>query len=349
MLMLGPDLHRSKGGMTNWARDTIPHLEDEFQVDYVPTFSPGLASKAKALVNAHVPCFFEKRYPHLVHLNIAGPTSAVRKTWLAAAFLMKETPTIIHLHGGQLFRDCGSRRRKIALAVWRQHLKNTTFVVLGEIFKRELERELPCAKINVIPNGTETTLKWKPEPVVRFVFGGNLTKEKGFIDLSRALSHTPSTSRWEFHVCGEGPALELGRHLLAKQISAGQVQFHGWTTRAEFHQILSCGGILVLPSYWEGLPLVVLEALSIGGPVIASRTGAVSEYVNGNCGILVEPGDVEQLRNALMRFIDESQLAFECSLGQPGKRILNNIEAASSLKEAYRSALEGQQRRLVAF
>jgi glycosyltransferase involved in cell wall biosynthesis len=75
-------------------------------------------------------------------------------------------------------------------------------------------------------------------------------------------------------------------------------------------RLLRRAGVFVLPSYAEGMPMSVLEAMASGTPVVASRVGAVPEMLeNGNSGFVVEAGQLDQLAEAILAALDESRSA----------------------------------------
>ena len=73
-------------------------------------------------------------------------------------------------------------------------------------------------------------------------------------------------------------------------------------------EILSRSSVLVLPSREEGFGLVLLEAMSLGLPVIATEVGGIPEIVNGKNGILIEAEDVEQLKRAIEKILNDVKL-----------------------------------------
>jgi glycosyltransferase involved in cell wall biosynthesis len=104
----------------------------------------------------------------------------------------------------------------------------------------------------------------------------------------------------------------------------GKVQFCGWVPHEKIDDVLSSGELFVLPSYAEGLPNALLEAMSIGIPVIATRVGAIGEVVEeGRSGLLVEPGDVRGLADRIESLLANEELADR--LGAEGrKQVLDN-------------------------
>jgi glycosyltransferase involved in cell wall biosynthesis len=97
--------------------------------------------------------------------------------------------------------------------------------------------------------------------------------------------------------------------------------------------------ILVLPSYGEGFPLVLLEAMSIGLPVIASRVAGIPEMiVDGETGILIPPGNIEVIGDEIKRLMSNPSL--RKSLGEKGRERV--------LKEFPKGKMLGQVRELYA-
>jgi glycosyltransferase involved in cell wall biosynthesis len=105
---------------------------------------------------------------------------------------------------------------------------------------------------------------------------------------------------------GEGPAraqLEeaIGRHSLGED-----VRLIGARPHDEIPEWIAAGDALCLPSHQEGCPNVVLEALACGRPVVASRVGAVPEFVDASCGAVVSPHEPEQLAAALRAVVSRT-------------------------------------------
>jgi glycosyltransferase involved in cell wall biosynthesis len=97
------------------------------------------------------------------------------------------------------------------------------------------------------------------------------------------------------------------------------VRFTGPVRGDEKNELLREAAVLIMPSRWEGQPLVVLEALAAATPVLASRVGAVPDTVeDGVEGFLVEPGDITSLEQRLLQLLSEDSLRSE--LGTAARR-----------------------------
>jgi glycosyltransferase involved in cell wall biosynthesis len=149
----------------------------------------------------------------------------------------------------------------------------------------------------------------RPHAEGHAVFVGRLAPEKDIATLLRAtaivVTRRPS---FQLLIAGTGPcAAELAK-MSAELGLSDHVQFLGEVS--DIPALLRGASLLVLPSLTEGLPLTVLEAMACGLPVVATRVGGTPEAVADGCtGLLVPPGDPEQLADALVRLDGDSQLS----------------------------------------
>ncbi len=132
------------------------------------------------------------------------------------------------------------------------------------------------------------------------LFVGRLEASKGLRELVRATAAVSrSIENVHLIMIGEGPLrTELETLVLNQQIQH-KVTFVGTLSTQELGQWYAASDVLALPSYNEGCPNVVMEAINSGRPVVATRVGGVPELVTSNCGILVRTRDVAALTKAL--------------------------------------------------
>lgn len=141
-------------------------------------------------------------------------------------------------------------------------------------------------------------------PVVLAV--GRLTGQKGFDTLLAA------ATRWQgrspqplLAIAGEGPlAASLARSAEKNGLA---VRFLG--RRADVRALLAVADVLAAPSRWEGQPLLLQEALQAGTPIVASRVGGIPDMTGSDAALLVPPEDPAQLAAAVLRALDDSDLA----------------------------------------
>lgn len=150
----------------------------------------------------------------------------------------------------------------------------------------------------------------------RIVAVGRLQRPKDFGTLLRAAQHLPAGS-CELAIVGDGPERPALEQELRDLALSDRVRLYG--ERSDVRDLLAHSDVFVLSSRSEGMPVSVLEAMAAGLPVVASRVGGVPELVvDGLTGILVTPGDQQELGEALRRLVEDSELRRR--LGDAGRR-----------------------------
>jgi glycosyltransferase involved in cell wall biosynthesis len=145
------------------------------------------------------------------------------------------------------------------------------------------------SKVLVNYNGVDKSIFYPCDKKVenKIVFVGNLIKEKGIVELLDAASSLGAEyKQYQFRIIGQGP---LGSSLISKYDTASNnVKFLGSLPLTEVAEEIRQATLLVLPSYREGVPNVILEALSSGTPVVATNVGGIAEVLSTECGIVIE-------------------------------------------------------------
>jgi glycosyltransferase involved in cell wall biosynthesis len=151
-----------------------------------------------------------------------------------------------------------------------------------------------------------------------FVFVGSLVERKGLGVLLDALGGLRA-SPWRLAVVGDGEGREEYEGLARSRGLDDRVAFLGEIPEPDVEKVLFGSDVLVLPSFIEGLPYVVIEAMACSLPVVASRVDGIPEAVpDGEAGLLVPPGDADALRDALSKTAGDGPL--RARLGAEGRR-----------------------------
>jgi glycosyltransferase involved in cell wall biosynthesis len=204
----------------------------------------------------------------------------------------------------------------------------STLLVANARTKQALPRVAAKQVVDLVENGvdlglfrpgaSEATGRIRP----RFTFLGRLVDWKRVDLLLEALAHASKQCELELQVIGEGPmrpALEAQARALAID---SRVTFHGKVPQIRCPDMLADSDGLVLPSLYECGGAVVLEAMAMGLPVIATNWGGPADYVDSTTGILVEPAGrepfVRGLSNAMVRLARSPDLRRQ--LGDAGRR-----------------------------
>ncbi len=255
--------------------------------------------------------------PDLMHVFFGMPTGPVG----LLVNRLKGTPYLLSLRGGDvpgfLEKELGLVHR-LTLPLTRQiWARAAALVVNSEGLRQLAARTAPDRAIEVAPNGVDLETfrpRENPKPQdarVRVLFVGRLVKQKWVSGLLEGLAGLDPTvlSRTEVEIVGGGPEEGPLRSLTSNLGLEKVVRFAGWVPRASIAQHYRDADVFVFPSFEEGMPNVVLEAMGCGVPIVATDVRGNREVVrDGVNGLLTPPGDVEALRQALHRVISDADL-----------------------------------------
>ncbi|MCL6553562.1 MAG: glycosyltransferase family 4 protein [Firmicutes bacterium] len=256
-------------------------------------------------------------------------------------------PYVISLRGGDvpgfLPGELGrwhALTRPLTRLVWR---RAAALVAASEGLAALARRTMPEAAIQVIPNGIDLDTFAPPaaprrpapgEPV-RLLFVGRLAAQKGIPVLLEALARLragpagsagsgaslpPAGPPLVLDLVGDGPCRAAWEALARRLGLAELVHIHGWVDRAALPAWYQRADLFVFPSFAEGMPNALLEALASGLPLVASDIPGARELVTpGVNGLLVPPGDPAALAAALAALLADP--ARRVAMGQASRRL----------------------------
>jgi glycosyltransferase involved in cell wall biosynthesis len=245
------------------------------------------------------------------------------------------------LNGGMeypvAFRGAESGLSRVLIAIGRSFTDVVNAIFPGKrraavvlVANRRTREALPShlrGRVIELPENAVDTTRWKAlgdvaeENPNRFVFIGRLVDWKALDIVLEALQVVPDAT---LDVIGDGPMLATWRDLAGQLGLAQRVRFHGWRTQAECSKFLAGCAALVLPSIYECGGAVVLEAMAMSRPVIATAWGGPLDYLDASCGILVEPS---------------SRAALVAGFSQAVRQLMESPELRRSMGAAGRSRL----------
>jgi glycosyltransferase involved in cell wall biosynthesis len=219
---------------------------------------------------------------------------------------------IFHLHGSE-FAQAYQSSSFIYQSLVRYILdKSDNVFVLSAYWKTYVETISVNAEIQVISNFPspvfETlydTREYDKKPITELLFLGRIGQRKGVYDLLEAvqLLKTKGIKGFHINVGGNGEIDKL-RALVEQRDLNEYFNVIGWVTGEQKYQLLKECDLLLLPSYNEGLPIAILEALSAGLAVLSTNVGGIPDAISDErYGILVEPGQPDALANAISKYL----------------------------------------------
>ncbi len=234
-------------------------------------------------------------------------------------------PMVVSFRGddGYLARDNWLWR---VLTKW--VLRQSSFVttVSSELLKIMKDLGADPARLKLPRFGVDTGIfcpaprNEDPRGRARVIFVGSLIPKKGVQDLIKAMGD-PEFSNTSLTIVGDGYYADNLKDLAREKLDSRRIIWKGITPPREVARLMRQSDILVLPSYTEGSPNVVKEAMASGLPVIGTRVGGVPDLVSdGETGLLYEPGDIEALRDCLLKLLKDEDLRVE--MGRLSKKKL---------------------------
>lgn len=141
------------------------------------------------------------------------------------------------------------------------------------------------------------------------LFLGLITAQKGIYDLVDVIREIRRDLRDKFclHIGGNGETERL-QGLIDENDLSDLVSFEGWVSGEKKRELFSLADAYILPSYIEGLPISILEAMSYGLPILSTPVGGIPEVVDETNGILFTPGDKKEMADAIKSIVGNPQI-----------------------------------------
>jgi glycosyltransferase involved in cell wall biosynthesis len=253
--------------------------------------------------------------PHEVyHLHMAEKGSVVRKFIISTSIRLRNKKYIVHLHGRK-FQNVSYTN-----ILSKNILSNANAIIcITEQMKNFIIKNFQIKnKIFVIPNICENTVENFIVPnkpgSIRIIYCGTFIKSKGVFDLLDAFEKCRFDTPVVLELFGNGNINQIRqvKNIIEKSEKKEYIKFMGWVNHDEYLKLLPNYDFLVLPSKFETFGLAYVEAMALGIPVIGTFGPAIPEIVRNNkTGLLIEYGNVEQLKNALEKLTGDKNIRLE--------------------------------------
>ncbi len=286
---------------------------ETFDIGEPPNYAPGRIGPRRLMVMGRQLQGFRRvlrqNRPDVAHIHLPGGTGLVKASLFVAASRRQKVPTVSHLHFWpselRLFGS-GLAEKRLARLLGGSDAIVTVSAELADYLRPLLP---PGKRLLIMPNCVDLagwlSIQKTPDAgkKTRLLFVGTVGRRKGVFELARAFANAQARHTAELVVIGgDGGSGELARlEQLAEQLGvSGQCRFLGPVYGAAKRQIFAGSDLFLLPSYAEGQPVAILEAMAAGLPIVATRVGAIPDVVqDGRNGLLVEAGDTAALTQAI--------------------------------------------------
>ena len=249
----------------------------------------------------------------IVYIHSGDSPSPIRKYFYFKLSKKFKCKIILHWHGASFMEQY-----YFLPHFWKKKIKeilsdSDMVICLSNSWKNAVLKMAPNANTFVLPNAVkipklEAENNYDSKRIVNLTFLGQIGPRKGIWDLlhvvKKLVEHEYPVSLF---IGGNGEVDKLKKKVASLGIKKN-VHFLGWISDEERDALLKKTDIYVLPSYGEGMPMSILEAMSYAIPVVTTRVGGIPEIVKDNkTGFLTDPGDKDSLYNKLEILIISSE------------------------------------------
>ncbi|WP_017721981.1 glycosyltransferase family 4 protein [Kamptonema formosum] len=366
VLMLGAGLD-VKGGITSVEKLILENAPSNVKIHHVATFAQGSAIHnvrvfLKAAQTLLLTLLTGKA--DVIHIHFSERGSTFRKAILTLLALGFRKPVVPHSHGATYEEFFAKLPRPVQKFLALLFGSCTKFIVLSESWKAYFLENfaLDESQIAVLHNPVKlppaVPLRTGNEQVT-FVFLGRIGKRGGALEMAKSVVAFPQQDKGAFDLIKAFAALPEKQRNRAKLVLAGngdvemaqqlvrelgieeRVTVLSWISPAERDELLANADAFVLPSYNEGLPMSMLEAMAWGLPAIVTPVGGIPEIISDrHNGLFVQPGNQQQLVQAMQSLIEDEGLRL--ALGAAGRNRVQSLDIKnymSSLLQVYASAI----------
>jgi glycosyltransferase involved in cell wall biosynthesis len=266
-----------------------------------------------------------------VHVHSSSYASFWRKSGFLLVAIAARRPVIFHLHGGDFLAFHNGliepARRFVRFLLGRA----SYVVVLSREWQTWMQEITDNPRLVVVPNPVLLPqASGEARRPSDLLFLGRMIRDKGIYDLLEVMVELRSVQPDVRLICGGDGETERVKARARELGIDDAVNVIGWMGAAEKQRHLATCGVLVLPSYLEGLPMSVLESMAAGTPVVATPVGGIPQAIeDGVEGLLVAPGDLAGLRDALELLL--ARPALQDQMGARGRNKVERLFSAQSV------------------
>lgn len=307
----------AKGGIAavaNGYKDS--KLEVDYNIKYVETYCDGnKVVKTLKAIQSYIGFLFLLVFwkPDIVHIHSAFEASFYRKLPFIEFASMLHKPIVNHIHGAdfdEFYRNASQKKKD---KIKHTYNKCAILIALSDEWKANLEEIVNEKIIVVVENYSvlnDDAISERQEKPNNFnvLFLGFIGQRKGCYDIpaiaGKVLKDVPDV---EFVLAGSGEIDEV------KALSTNNVKKHlvfpGWVRGEEKDRLLRQADVFFLPSYNEGMPMSILDAMGYGLPIVSTTAGGIMKIVhNGINGYAIEPGNVDEFAKAIVDILKHDDL-----------------------------------------
>lgn len=312
-------------------------LERKYDIKYVESYRDG--SKWQKLGKAlSAYCVFAGELifhrPDIVHIHSSFGPSFYRKMPFIYLGSLCGIPVLNHIHGAdfeEFYEKASAAGKKRIRKVYG---KCTRVVVLSEEWKSRIERIVPSERIDILEN--YCMIPKEPydsgRNMKQVLFLGEIGRRKGCYDIpaiwESVIRQVPSA---RLVMAGDGDVEQIKQAFAERNVSSS-VSFPGWVRGEDKEYLLKESAVYLFPSYHEGMPMSVLEAMGYGMGIVTTAVGGIPKLIqNDVSGYVRQPGDTDAISADVVRLLTDPDRCTACG-SRARERVIENYSRERHLK-----------------
>jgi glycosyltransferase involved in cell wall biosynthesis len=312
------------GGIANWFLTVKKYFEkkNEFAFDYINIAPSTRTTEGRTLWNRvtdggiemivhrkKLKLIVKKSAPDVIHMTTSGQLAIIRDILLLKYAKKKKIPTVYHIHFGRIPKIKKNNSFEWKLIKKAMSIANCS-IVIDETTHSVLKSEKSINRLEYVPNPFDLKLCNKlayanKEKVIIFV--GWVIKSKGIEELLCAWKNIHSEYPM-YELIMVGPYEEEYKKYLIEKYPLPRVCFCGELPHLDTLHLIQTAHLFVLPSYTEGFPNVVLEAMALETPIVSTDVGAIPTMLD-DCGFVVRSQNSKELEDAIRNCLMSDSLS----------------------------------------
>jgi glycosyltransferase involved in cell wall biosynthesis len=314
VLMLGPSLHQ-QGGMATVENLIVDYPSDLVDIQHISTHEEGsILRRIQVFISGFWHFCGKLIFDRIdvIHLHASERGSVFRMGLLVLVGNLFSKPVILHTHGCE-FHLFYEQLPHFGQAIVRLIFQRSTYVIaLSQSWKNyysnhcHLDPQKVLVMLNPVQVPSQIPVRSTSARLI-CLFLGRIGQRKGAFDTIQAVAQLSPSDRDRVQVLMAGDGEVAQAQTLIDQLGLKDtVQLLGWIDPKTRDELLSRAHVFLLPSYNEGLPVSMVEAMAWGLPVIVTPVGGIPELVTDQKhGFLVNPGDITGIAQAMQTLICE--------------------------------------------
>lgn len=254
-----------------------------------------------------IKAFLFRRFD-VVHLTTSGHLAAIRDLFVSYVAWIFGVPLVYHIRFGRIpaIASSGTLEWRLIHRVMR---RAAAVITIDKATLGAVEQYAPGVNVVLIPNCVNMAKLPKPQDgsgeEKTALFVGWVVATKGIGELVEAWAKV-NPAGWKLEIVG--PVDSDYREQLLARFHPEHIEFVGELPHAQAMERMAKCDLFVLPSYTEGFPNAVVEAMALGRAIVATDVGAIPEMLDGDAGVLVRSRDAQALAKALDTVIGDATL-----------------------------------------